>query len=190
MTAAPPPAKSDTTTLIEDVLGGLYLAEQLDHLHLSIINLLDMVRDEEIALVLDQEEKTLKEKRAFIGKVVQSVRSPELRGVLEDALKRNDLSFFQEKELGSILTSLQSEASKIAVVRVTVAVSFEADDVREMAELLSHKVGKQAVVSLKVDYSLIGGAIIQQGNYLSDYSVKSQLDLFRSRWHRAVTDLN
>ena len=59
-------------------------------------------------------------------------------------------------------------------------------DIKEMAEVMSQKIGAQVVLSCKVDSSLIGGAIIQHGSYVSDYSLKSQLDLFRSRWHKAV----
>ena len=185
---ASPLTRPDASEIVRSTFGGLYLAEQLDRLHLSIINLMEMVQDEELTLILDQPDKTDKHKILFLEKIIRSISSPELRTILDEALKRKDFAFFSEKELSGVLRALQEAAAKLIVVRISVAIEFKPEDVRAMADLLTEKVGRQTVVSLKVDRSLIGGAIVQNGNYLSDYSIKTQLEIFRSRWHHAVSD--
>ncbi len=181
-------SKAEPYQLVSALLAKLYRAEQLDALHLSIINLLDMVMDEEISLVLEQKGKTDTEKFSFLQKVVDSVHSPELHGLLEDAVHRKDLRFFDEKELGDLLRYLQKQAQQFVIVKLTVAVHFKEHDVWEFAALLSKKIDRPVVVSVKVEKDLIGGAIIQFGSYLSDFSIKTQLDIFRENWHKAVVE--
>lgn len=65
---------------------------------------------------------------------------------------------------------------------------FKEHDVWEFAALLSKKIDRPVVVSVKVEKDLIGGAIIQFGSYLSDFSIKTQLDIFRENWHKAVVE--
>ncbi len=180
--------KAEPYQLVTAMLGKLYRAEQLDALHLSIINLLDMVMDEELSLVLEQKNKSEAEKLSFLQKVVDSVHSPELHGVLEDAIHRKDLAFFDEKELGDLLRFLQKEAQQFTIVRLTLALHFKEHDIWEFAALLSKKINKPVVISVKVEKDLIGGAIIQFGSYLSDFSIRSQIEIFQENWHKAVVD--
>jgi F0F1-type ATP synthase delta subunit len=170
------------TNLVEAITSTFHRAEQLDLLHLSLINLLDMVKDGEVDLVLDQDSKSVKQKRAFIDKLIAGVSSEELAEVL----RSQPLDFFREKDLGEFLTALRKEAEKFEIVRLTLALEFKEQDLRDMVAVLSEKLGKPVVLSIKVDRSLFGGAIIQHGSYQSDFSLHTQLDIFRSRWHKAV----
>ena len=184
------PKAPDTATtapevdLVEKIMTSLYRADQLDKLHLSIINLNDMLTDGELELILEQVDKSTQQKQLFLDKVVAGVLSPELRTVL----KVQNQDFFLTRNLEQFLTSLRSRAEHCAVVKLTVAVEFRESDLREMASLLSEKLGKQVVLSLKVEPSLIGGAVVQHGSYVSDYSLKTQLELFRADWRHAVVE--
>jgi ATP synthase F1 delta subunit len=166
----------------------MYRAEQLDLLHLTLINLLDMVRDGEIDLVLEQDTKTDQHKNLFIEKLLTDCKSAELKKTLTEHLAADGIDFFREKNLGPFLQAIQHAANACTVVKLTVAVEFKEKDLREMAAVLSERLGKQVVLGIKVDHSLIGGAIIQHGSYLNDYSVKTQLEMYRSRWHKAVAE--
>jgi F-type H+-transporting ATPase subunit delta len=168
----------------------IYRSEQLDILHLAIINLLDMVRDGEIDLVLEQSNKSTEQKELFIKKLVESLKAEGLQKELRKHLAEHDLTFFREKELGPFLQDVQNKANECIVVKVTVAIEFKEKDVKEMAASLSARLGKQVVLSIQVNPTLIGGAIVQHGSFLNDYSLKTQLDLYRSRWQRAVTESN
>jgi len=173
-------------TFISGILAQIYTARQLDLLHLSIINLLDMIKDGEIDLVLEQTKKTAKEKKAFIQKIIDSVDSPELAGALQPELDSNAVDFFLEKHLKEYLVQLQREAEKMVSVKLTTAIEFKTKDVKEMAERLSHTLGKPTVLNLTVDHSLIAGAIVQYGNYITDYSLKVRLEQFRNHWEEAA----
>ncbi|CAN5129830.1 hypothetical protein BH11PAT4_BH11PAT4_1190 [soil metagenome] len=169
---------SETSSFVS----GFYKAEQLDLLYLSLISLTDMVKDGEVDLVLDQDKKSAKQKQLFIEKLVSGVQSPELKTFL----KKQPVDFFYERDLGPYLQQLKKEADQFEIVRLTVAAIFKEADLQEMANLLSEKLGKPAVLSIKVNRTLFGGAIVQHGSYQSDFSIHTQLDIFRSRWHKAV----
>jgi|GEM_PF-6856996 len=184
----PPQTISSPNEAAHALVQELYQAEQLDLLHLAVINLLDMVKDGEIDLVLEQDNKSTEQKEAFLQKMVGEVRAAGLQKELQKHLDAHDIAFFQEKEFGPFLQTIQYAANGGVVAKLTVAIKFKDKDIKEMAAKFSAKLGKQVVLSIKVDPSLIGGAIIQHGSYLNDYSLKTQLDLYRSRWHRAVAD--
>ena len=168
----------------------IYKAEQLDLLQLSLINLLDMVKDEEIDLILSQPNKSLAQKKLFLEKIIATVHSKELYQLLETALKQNHMEFFQGKYLGALLRQLRAWDEQFKVIKLAVALDFEDSDLRVMAALLSQKVQHPVALEIKVDKSLIGGAVIQYGSFISDYSIKTQLDMVRSSWKKAVLDQN
>ncbi len=173
---------------MSSILSKMFVAHQLDLLHLSIINLLDMIKDGEIDLVLEQNKKTAVQKSLFIQKIIESLDSPELRDALQAELDAKNIDFFLEKHLRDILVALQKEAERIIPVHLTVAVEFKMRDLQDMVSLLSKSLGHQTVLDVHVDRSLIGGTVIQFGNYISDYSIKSRLEQFRSRWEEAVVE--
>ena len=175
---------ADTASLIESLLARLYRADQLDFLHLSLINLLEMTADDEIEMILDQPEKSAKHKQLFLEKVVAAVSSPELKEVLNG----QDITFFRTRDFEPFLHTLQHRAQEFAVVKLSVAIEFTEADLREMAALMGEKIGHPTVLAVKVEKDLVGGAVVQYGSYLSDYSLKTQLDVFRSKWHRAVIE--
>jgi len=147
-----------------------------------------MIKDGEIDLVLEQAKKTETQKRAFVQKVIDSLDSPELRDALQDELDSGSTDFFLEKHLRELLIALQKEAERILTVKLTVAIEFKQKDLQEMASLLSTNLGKPVALDVSIDHSLVGGTIIQYGNYISDYSIKSRLEQFRSRWKEAVVE--
>lgn len=175
---------SNPAELIESLLAQLYRADQLDFLHLSLINLLEMTAADEIEMILDQPDKSAKHKQLFLEKVIGAVSSAELQAILE----KQDITFFRTRDFEPFLHTLQHRAQDFAVVKLSVALEFTEADLREMATLMSEKIGHPTVLAVKVEKDLIGGAIVQYGSYLSDYSLKTQLDVFRSKWHRAVVE--
>ncbi|MBU6389788.1 F0F1 ATP synthase subunit delta, partial [Patescibacteria group bacterium] len=90
------------------------------------------------------------------------------------------------KNLTSFIQTLQREAEKIQIVTLTVAYNFPEPDLKEMAYLLTTRVGRPVALDISVERSLIGGVIVQYGNYITDYSVRASLNQFREHWHRAV----
>ena len=117
-------------------------------------------------------------------------KSEELQNILTEQISKGNLDFFSKKEFPDFLAHLQREVEKIVIVKLTVALKFKEPDLKAMASLLSEKIGKPVAFQLTVDRSLIGGAIIQYGNYLSDYSIRTKLGEFKEQWHEAINEEN
>lgn len=179
--------QSRKKTINEEVLHEMISGQQLDRLHLSLVQLLDMANEGELDLILDQPNKTKHHKELFLRKVVDSLSCPELQIPLRAILREGNTDFFSRRNLVDWAKDLEHQAEAIAVIKLTVAIPFESREVRQFIRVLSRKMGRPVALEITTDPSLIGGVVIQHGNYLSDYSLKSRLDQFRSSWQRAVT---
>lgn len=173
---------------ITSILNQFYTAAQVDLLHLALTNLTEMIAAGEIDIVLDQREKTPVQKKAFIQKIVNGVECPELRQGLQARLAEDDIEFFRERTLGTTLAALQKEAERISIVKLTVAVEFKEADLREMVAQLETQLGNPVALDLTVEHGLMGGAIVQYGTAIRDYSIKSRLEQFREHWKKAVVE--
>lgn len=168
------------------IISSLILSEELDLLHSSLSALFDMSDEGEIDLILEQSKKSDKQKVLYLEKVIKAVESPALRHLMETELQAGHLEFFSGKYLSDFLHNLQREAERTCVIKLTTAIKFKPQDIRQMTQLLTEKVGRPTVLEIKVEPSLIGGAIVQHGSYISDYSIKTRLGQFRTEWKEAV----
>lgn len=171
---------------ISEVAAGLYLTTQLDDLHLSLDQLAEMNHDGDFDLFLDQPKKTSSQKAKFLEKVIESLPSPLLRKVLTEKAASGTFDFFLSRLFSDFVGELQATANQYKIVGLTVAVDFTTADVRAMAESLAAQLGHPVVLNLKVDHSLIGGAIVQYGSHVWDSSIKSKIAAFRTTWKEAV----
>jgi F-type H+-transporting ATPase subunit delta len=71
-------------------------------------------------------------------------------------------------------------------VEVTVAQTLPPDELENVRQQISHKLGKNAVVTQKVDESIIGGLVLKIGDSLIDGSVKAQLETLKRKMIAAV----
>lgn len=170
------------------IIDEIYLAQQVDDLHLSLINLLEMVDEEELELVLEQPKKSSKQKDAYLTKVIDQLPSKELAEALTEAHKKEGLDFFGKHSFAAWIKQLQRLAETIQVVKVTFALEFKEKDLRQIALEFSQRSGKKTAFDISIDKRMLGGLIIQYGNYITDYSLRARIDQFRSTWHKAVLD--
>jgi F0F1-type ATP synthase delta subunit len=177
-----------TNPFTKSLINQLHLTLQVDLLHLALTNLMEMVVAGEIDLILDQQMKSITQKKAFIAKIVSMVESPLLRKALEEKLAKGDLEFFRERNLGDILRHLQHAAEEIAVVKLRFALDFKEVDLHEMVAQLEEQLDKKVVLDISVDRSLIGGAIVQYGTFIRDYTVRARLEQFRDHWQKAALE--
>jgi F0F1-type ATP synthase delta subunit len=54
-----------------------------------------------------------------------------------------------------------------------------------MVDQLEQQLGTPVALALKVEHSLIGGAVVQYGTAIRDYSIRSRLELIRDHWKKA-----
>jgi F0F1-type ATP synthase delta subunit len=160
----------------------------LQNSHLSISSLHEAIKAGSFDAILDNSHTTEIQKIKALEDLLHDLPSPYLLEVFHDQLSKAKLDFFASQTLAIFLSQLQHEAEHIVIVRLTTACKFQEKDVLEMANLLKGRINQRVAFSMTVDPSLIGGAIIQHGNYISDYSIKTRLTQFRQVWHRAAIE--
>lgn len=163
-------------------------AEQLDLIYVSAGSIIELADAGEIDLILEQPRKSPTQKLAFIRKILDEIESPILREAVERNLKEASIKYYDSHTLIPFLKSVRDTIEGIEIVRLTVACEFTPEDLAEMATVMAKRIGKPVAFDLTVDRSIIGGAVIQFGHYLSDYTIKTRLDQFRSQWRQAVVN--
>jgi F-type H+-transporting ATPase subunit delta len=94
-------------------------------------------------------------------------------------MDRNRLMLLEE--IISRYQELMDERLGVVRARVTAARSLDSAQQRELAGKLGTITGKQVLLEVVVDPSLIGGVIAQVGSTIYDGSVRQQLQAFKSR---------
>ena len=67
----------------------------------------------------------------------------------------------------------------VAVAEVRSAKPLNADEIRELAETLSNKIGKKVELDIKTDPKLLGGFVVKIGSEIWDASVAGKINKFR-----------
>jgi F-type H+-transporting ATPase subunit delta len=72
-----------------------------------------------------------------------------------------------------------NEALGVAVAEVRSATSLNPDEIRDLADALSAKVGKKVELDIRTDPKLLGGFVVQIGSEIWDASVLGKINRFR-----------
>jgi F-type H+-transporting ATPase subunit delta len=79
----------------------------------------------------------------------------------------------------SALTAYVNAQLGVAVAEVRSAKSLNPDEIQDLANTLSKKVGKKVELDIKTDPSLLGGFVVQIGSEIWDASVAGKINKFR-----------
>lgn len=96
---------------------------------------------------------------------------------LEVLVKHNRIN-----DIDAILDALKAyvnAALGIAVATVRSAKPLGADEIQQLADTLSTKVGKKVELDIKTDPKLLGGFVVQIGSEIWDASVAGKINKFR-----------
>ncbi|HEV7238672.1 MAG TPA: ATP synthase F1 subunit delta [Thermoanaerobaculia bacterium] len=77
------------------------------------------------------------------------------------------------------LTAYVNKALGVAVAEVRSAKSLSADEIGELADTLSKKVGKKVELDIRTDPKLLGGFVVKIGSEIWDASVAGKINKFR-----------
>jgi|SRR5687768_6499910 len=115
----------------------------------------------------------------------------KITATLGNRMKLSDLArktlevlvrFHRINDIESILAAVAAQVNKalgVAVAEVRSAKSLTPDELRQLAETLSRKTGKQVELDVKTDPKLLGGFVAQIGSEIWDASVAGKIHKFR-----------
>jgi F-type H+-transporting ATPase subunit delta len=85
-------------------------------------------------------------------------------------------------DIDAIIAALAAYVNKalgVAVAEVTSAKSLTPDEIRDLADTLSKRVGKKVELDIRTDPNLLGGFIVKIGSEIWDASVAGKINKFR-----------
>lgn len=111
-------------------------------------------------------------------KLASRMKMSELATKVLEVLVRNH----RINDIEAIISALASYVNKalgVAVAEVRTAKSLDADEMQQLAEMLSKKTGKKVELDVKTDPALLGGFVVQIGSEIWDASVTGKIHKFR-----------
>lgn len=78
-------------------------------------------------------------------------------------------------QISELFDDLKAEAEGIIGVEVISAYPLEDDQKEKIMEVMTKRLGKKIEISMRVDESLIGGAVIRSGDSVIDASLRGRL---------------
>jgi F-type H+-transporting ATPase subunit delta len=116
---------------------------------------------------------------ALVGSIASAIKGGEL---LTTPAGKNLLRLVSENdrltalpEIAAQFDALKADAENKVKVTVTAATQVDGAIVEQIKKALQHKLGRAVELTLAVDASLIGGAIIQADDMVIDGSVRTRL---------------
>jgi F-type H+-transporting ATPase subunit delta len=118
------------------------------------------------------------EKLAITQQLARKMKMTDLAAKTLEVLVRNH----RVNDLDAILEALSAyvnNALGVAVAEVRSAKSLGADEIQQLADTLSAKVGKKVELDIKTDPALLGGFVVKIGSEIWDASVAGKINKFR-----------
>ena len=136
----------------------------------------DVLGDEEFGLFLRHAEVPLDRKIAAINEVLAETHAM-VRNLVALLVNRGGVDAIRDVQ--EAYTNLLDERLGRQRVEVTAAVELEQAELDRITDLVGRMVGKEVVVTARVDESILGGLIIQIGDQLLDGSASTALERLR-----------
>lgn len=112
------------------------------------------------------------------GQLARKMKASDLAARTLDVLVKHH----RVNDIDAILAALAqyvNNALGVAIAEVRSAKSLGADEIQQLAEMLSKKVGKKVELDIKTDPKLLGGFVVQIGSEIWDASVIGKINKFR-----------
>ena len=127
----------------------------------------------------------------YLNPAIEADKKIEITHALARKMKVSDLGTkaldilvqnHRINDLDAILAALAAYVNQqlgIAVAEVRTAKSLVADEIQQLAETLSKKVGRKVELDIKTDPNLLGGFVVKIGSEIWDASVIGKINKFR-----------
>ena len=111
-------------------------------------------------------------------RLASKMKASELAGRTLEVLVRHH----RINDVDAILEALAAYVNKalgVAVAEVRSAKNLGPDEIRDLADTLSKKVGKKVELDIRTDPKLLGGFVVKIGSEIWDASVAGKINKFR-----------
>ena len=118
------------------------------------------------------------DKIAVTKRLASKMKASDLAGrTLEVLVKHHRINDIQA--IVEALAAYVNKALGVAVAEVRSAKNLGPDEIRELADTLSKKTGKQVELDIRTDPKLLGGFVVKIGSEIWDASVAGKINKFR-----------
>ena len=110
--------------------------------------------------------------------LAKKMKASDLAGRTLEVLVRNH----RINDLDAIVSALAAYVNKalgVAVAEVRSAKNLNADEIKDLADTLSRKLGKKVELDIRIDPMLLGGFVVKVGSEIWDASVAGKINKFR-----------
>ncbi len=117
-------------------------------------------------------------KLAVTRTLARKMKASDLAGRTLEVLVHNH----RINDIDGIVAALAAYVNKalgVAVAEVRSAKSLGPDEIRDLADTLSKKVGKKVELDIRTDPKLLGGFVVKIGSEIWDASVQGKINKFR-----------
>jgi F-type H+-transporting ATPase subunit delta len=135
-------------------------------------------RERELSAVLNNPTFTIPQRQAIIHDIGKHLHlSPIIINILLLLVEKNRMGYLPD--ITALYQELVDEAAGRARVKLVTAYDVSKKKLEELTRGLQDMVGKQVIVEVETDPSLIGGVVARIGGMVYDGSIKAQLERLR-----------
>lgn len=174
---------SEIENYLQAIFDQVYDKSELDQMVYDINLLKDKLNYKSVS---ENGGENFEAKKQQINFGIESVESPKLKRHLINLLEQNNLWLFEPSHIKAFAEEFSARVLKTIFIQLTSAVKLSDEDFKGLADRLSSESQRKVLIEIRVDESLIGGAIIKKDNYILDYSIKTKLDNFSARWKESI----
>jgi F-type H+-transporting ATPase subunit delta len=159
-------------------------SDKLDEIHEELGQFADALSESrELQMFLFSPYFSSEEKKEGIGKIIEGGNENFVR-FLELLAERHRVPavFRIRREFDR----KWAEAHKLLSVTITSAVELDDDIQKDLREKIEQETGRTVEFDAKVDPEVLGGLVLQVGNFVMDASVRSRLEKLRKQVARAA----
>jgi F-type H+-transporting ATPase subunit delta len=159
--------------------GAFELAQEqhgLDEWRKEMAMLDELLQDEVLVAAFQNPAVSVPRRIDLVQRIAPDLR-PETRNFLRLLIEHRRTRLMHAIRLE--FERLADEASGIVHATVTTAIPLDAADEQRYQHALARRFGRQVTVNFRRDPGIIGGALLQIGDYLVDGSVRTQLERLR-----------
>jgi F-type H+-transporting ATPase subunit delta len=151
----------------------------LDDVHTQLGQFADTLHERrDVAVFFFSPYFTTEEKKDGLHRMIEDA-DPGFMNFLEALLERHRMPvIFRIRDR---FDEMWDEENRLLPVEVTSAVALEESTVRDIGDRVGEQTGRKVELASRVDPEILGGIVLQVGNFVLDASIRNRLNQLRKQ---------